>query len=463
MTGRDAHRPRLRLFADELRQRDSKPRGELEQGRKARVGLGVLDLDEQAAADGATRGELVERPPATRPLGADTGGDLGDDVFTYAHDKCSILLFMVQRSQVAPETWAVMAGRGTAGAGAPLSVPPVLASNFELGSARSYSRNDATPTWEAFEELLGGLEGGQAVAFASGMAAAAAIFDLLPVGATVALGDDCYQGVAGLAEAGATRGRWRVERVGVEDTARWLELAADADLIWLESPSNPLLAVADLPSICGTWRKPDALVVVDSTFATPLVQRPLELGADLVMHSATKYLGGHSDLLLGAVVARSVERARELRERRELAGATPGALEAYLAIRGARTLALRLERASASAAALADRLAHHPDVSVVRYPGRPDHPTHATARGFMTGFGAVVSFDVQGGAEPADAVCRSVQIIRHATSLGGVESTIERRAAIPGQSHLPPGLLRLSVGCEHPDDLWRDLDRALTP
>jgi len=342
-------------------------------------------------------------------------------------------------------------------------MPPVLASNFELGSERAYSRDDGTPTWEAFEELLGGLESGEAVAFASGMGAAAAVFDLLPVGATVVLGDDCYQGVAGLAAAGAAQGRWRLVRVGVEDTSRWLELAAEADLVWLESPSNPLLAVADLPAICAAPRKQDALMVVDSTFATPLVQRPLELGADLVMHSATKYLGGHSDLLLGAVVAASDERARQLHERRELAGATPGALEAYLAVRGMRTLALRLHRASASAAELAERLAVHGGVAVVRYPGRPDHPSHATARSFMAGFGAVVSFDVQGGAERADAVCRLVQIIRHATSLGGVESTVERRAAIPGQTHLPPGLLRLSVGCEHPDDLWRDLQQALTP
>jgi cystathionine gamma-synthase len=370
---------------------------------------------------------------------------------------------MMHRSEVELETWAVMAGRPAPTVGAPLNVPPVLASNYELGADRAYSRDDATPTWEAFEELLGGLEGGEAVAFASGMAAAAAVFDLLPVGATVALGDDCYQGVAGLAAAGASQGRWELVRVGVEDTARWIELAADADLLWLESPSNPLLAIADLAGICAAPRKPDALLVVDSTFATPLAQRPLELGADLVMHSATKYLGGHSDLLLGAVVALSESHARQLRERRELAGATPGALEAYLAVRGIRTLPLRLHRASASAAELADRLAEHPEVEIVRYPGRADHPTHATARNFMAAFGAVVSFDVRGGAGPADAVCRAVRIIRHATSLGGVESTIERRAAIPGQSHLPPGLLRLSVGCEHPDDLWRDLEHAVTP
>lgn len=356
-----------------------------------------------------------------------------------------------------------MAGRPAPDPGAPLNVPPVLASNYELGSERAYSRDDATPTWEAFEELLGGLEGGTATAFASGMAAAAAVFDLVPVGGTVVLGDDCYQGVAGLAAAGAAQGRWHVARVGVEDTARWLELVGEADLVWLESPSNPLLAISDLTAVCGAPRKLDGLVVVDSTFATPLVQQPLKLGADLVMHSATKYLSGHSDLLLGAVVAASEDNARRLRERRELAGATPGALEAYLAVRGMRTLPLRLQRASASAAGLADRLAQHPEVGIVRYPGRPDHPTHAIARSFMSGFGAVVSFDVRGGADRADAVCRSVQIIRHATSLGGVESTIERRAAVPGQTHLPAGLLRLSVGCEHPDDLWRDLQHAITP
>src|SRR3954453_2821729 len=156
---------------------------------------------------------------------------------------------MMHRSQVEPETWSVMAGRAAPRPGAPLHLPPVLASNYELGSERAYSRDDATRTWEAFEELLGGLEGGMAVAFASGMASAAAVFDLLPVGATVALGDDCYHGVAGLADAGAALGRWRVVRVGVEDTPRWLELAAEADLLWLESPSNPLLAVADLPAI----------------------------------------------------------------------------------------------------------------------------------------------------------------------------------------------------------------------
>jgi cystathionine gamma-synthase len=368
---------------------------------------------------------------------------------------------MVQSDEVRPETWAVTAGRGAGSPGAPLNVPPVLASNFVLDAGRAYSRDDATPTWEAFEEVLGGLEGGDAVAFASGMGAIAAVFDLLPVGATVVLGDDCYQGVAGLAQAGAVQGRWTVVRVAVADTARWVALAGEADLLWLESPSNPLLVVADLPAVCAATRPAGALVVVDSTLATPLAQRPLELGADLVVHSATKYLGGHSDLLLGAVVARGGDRARQLRTRRELAGATPGALETYLATRGIRTLPLRLERASTSAALLAECLRGHAAITTVRYPGLADHPTHAVARTFMSGFGAVVSFDVDAGADRADAVCAALRIIRHATSLGAVESTIERRAAVPGQTHLPPGLLRLSVGCEHPEDLWADLEQAL--
>jgi cystathionine gamma-synthase len=368
---------------------------------------------------------------------------------------------MVHPTDVAPATWAVIAGRGMPVAGAPLNVPPVLASNFVLGSERAYSRDDASPTWEAFEELLGGLENGQAVAFSSGMGAIAAIFDLLSVGATVVLPDDCYQGVVGLAAAGAAQGRWSMVRVPVDDTPRWRAMAAQADLLWLESPSNPLLAVADLPAICSSPRRPGSLVVADNTLGTPLVQRPLELGADLVVHSATKYIGGHSDLLLGAAVATSADLVRRLRERRELAGATPGALESYLALRGARTLPLRLQQASSSAARIAEQLLGHPDVAVVRYPGLADHPTHATARRFMHGFGAVVSFDVHGGAERADAMCQLVRIIRHATSLGAVESTIERRAAIPGQAHLPAGLLRLSVGCEDASDLWDDLAAAL--
>ena len=270
------------------------------------------------------------------------------------------------------------------------------------------------------------------------MAAAAAIFDLLPGDAEVVLPDDCYQAVVGLAAAGQELGRWSVRRLAPDDTNGWLRAAEHADLLWLESPSNPLLQVADLPAILSQPRKPGAIAVVDNTFATPLGQQPLELGADLVLHSATKYLGGHSDLQLGAAAARDDELARGLRERRLLAGAIPGALETYLAVRGIRTLHLRLERATATAHELATRLECHPEVSTVRYPGLLTHPTHTTASRFMRSYGAMISFDVRGDAARADAICQSLQIIQHATSLGSVETTIERRAAIPGQEHLPP-------------------------
>ncbi len=358
------------------------------------------------------------------------------------------------------ESWLVSAGRDGR-PGAPLNVPLVPASNFVLGAERAYSRDDGTPTWEALEEIVGGLEGGEAVAFASGMAGIAAVFDQLPTGTVVAVPHDCYQGVAGLAARGEAQGRWRVRRIAVDDTGEWIRAGAESDLIWLESPSNPLLVVADLVAICAAPRKAGSLLGVDNTFATPLNQRPLELGADLSFQSATKFLGGHSDLLSGVVATRRAELGKALRQARELSGATPGALESFLAVRGSRTLALRLERAQQTAAWLAERLSAHPCVSLARYPGLPTHPTHEVARRQLKGFGTIISFDVRGGAAAADAVCSNLQLIQHATSLGAVESTIERRAGIPGQEHLPPSLLRLSVGIEDARELWSDLDRAL--
>jgi cystathionine gamma-synthase len=358
------------------------------------------------------------------------------------------------------ESWLVTAGR-SAGPGAPLNVPLVPASNFIIGAGREYSRDDSTPTWEALEEIVGGLESGRAVAFASGMAAIAAVFDQLVAGSRVVLPDDCYQGVAGLAEAGAKRGRWSLERVALDDTSGWIRACTAADLVWLESPSNPLLAVADLEAICAAPRKPGSIIAVDNTFATPLNQRPLDFGATVSLQSATKFIGGHSDLLAGVATTRDDALWHALKKSRELTGATPGTLEAFLAVRGSRTLALRLQRAQQTAMVLAERLERHPQVSLARYPGLASHPTHATARRVLKGFGTIISFDVHGGAQRADAVCKNIQLIRHATSLGAVESTMERRAAIPGQGHLPPSLLRLSVGIEDVEDLWMDLNKAL--
>ncbi len=350
---------------------------------------------------------------------------------------------MVRRDEVTAETWAIVAGRPEAVPGATLNTPVVAASTYVLGGDRIYSRNESTEGWESFEAMLGGLENGEAVVFSSGMAACAAVLGQLPSGAHLVLGEDCYQGVAGLAQAGGRSHQWRIERLPATDP-HWLQRASEADLLWLESPSNPLLEVADLAAICAAPRGPGPRVVVDNTFATPLLQRPLELGADIVVHSATKLIGGHSDLLLGAAVTGDEDELRQLRAARALNGATPGMLECFLALRGSRTLALRLRQAQASAEQLAARLAEHHGVSRVRYPG----------------FGTIVSFELS-GAEAADRACRATRIIRHATSLGGVETCMERRGTHPGQEHIPPGLIRLSTGCENLEDLWRDLRAAL--
>jgi cystathionine gamma-synthase len=364
-----------------------------------------------------------------------------------------------------PQTTLITAGRPADEPGQPLNVPIVLASNFRAGvegqtTSRGYSRDDATPGWEALEEVIGELEGGEAVAYGSGMAAVAAVFDLLPAGARVVVPTDCYMGVHGLLEDGRQQGRWHVDLVDITDTASAVTAARQADLVWLESPTNPLLDIADLPALCGAAREGGALVAVDNTFATPLLQRPIALGAHIAVHSATKFLGGHSDLLLGVAVADSPQLGERLRRRREIGGAVPGALETFLVLRGLRTLALRLDQGQRSAAELARRLVDHPAVTRVRYPGLPDDPGHARAAAQMTGFGAVLGFEVETAAE-ANAICDSVRVIRSATSLGGVESTIERRAKVHGQDHLPPGFLRISVGCEHTEDLWDDLARAL--
>lgn len=346
--------------------------------------------------------------------------------------------------------------------GSPLNVPLVPASNYVLGAERGYARDDGTPTWEALEQIVGHLERGQSVAFASGMAGVAAVFDQLRCGSRIVLPDDCYQGVTGLAELGRQKGMWSVSRLAVDDTAGWIRAAADADLLWLESPSNPLLVVADLRAICSASRKPAGLLAVDNTFATSLNQRPLDLGADFSFQSATKFIGGHSDLLAGLITVRRHDLFDSLHRSRELNGATPGALESFLAVRGARTMALRLERAQSNAQVLAERLGKHPEVVCTRYPGLSTHATHHIARAQLKGYGTIISFDVRGDAVAADKVCSRVRLIQHATSLGAVESTIERRARISGQEHLPPSLLRLSVGIENVDDLWADLDAALT-
>lgn len=356
-------------------------------------------------------------------------------------------------------TWLIAGGR-TREPGQPLNVPPQLASNFYLPADRDYSRAKGTETSDTFELLMGGLEGGHALAFASGMAAAHVILNRLPAGATLAMPVDPYHGVKGLAEEAEAQGRWNIMRLRLDDTQSWIDAALVADMLWLETPANPLMTVCDLPAICEAPRKDGTIIAVDSTFATPLVQRPLELGADVVMHSATKFIGGHSDLLAGLVISKTEELHEEFNRRRVLSGATIGAMEAFLAIRGARTLALRMEKAQANAMELAARLEASDDVAVVRFPGLATDPTHANAAKFMLGWGAMISFETVGSGERASAICNQVEIINHATSLGGIESTMERRATVSGQETIPPSLIRLSVGCEDVEDLSNDLANA---
>jgi cystathionine gamma-synthase len=345
-----------------------------------------------------------------------------------------------------PETIAVIAGRPARVPGGPLNAPLVPASTFHHGGELVYGR-DGNPGWEAFEQALGELEHGHCVSFASGLAATTAILDELPRGSRVLAQRAPYYGVAEL-----QRERSHDELIQLETlttlTAESIAGAIEgAALVWIESPINPMLDVVDLPAVIAVAKGAGALVAVDNTFATPIAQTPIDLGADLVVHAATKLIGGHSDLLLGAVVAADEAWAERLRRRRQATGAIPGVLEAFLALRGLRTLPTRFARAQTTARDLAARLGGHPGVSRVRYPG----------------FGTMISFETNGSAEDADSVCTAARLIVHATSLGGVESSMERRAryASEREADTPANLIRLSVGLEHVEDLWRDLDQAL--
>jgi cystathionine gamma-synthase len=360
-----------------------------------------------------------------------------------------------------PSTAAVVAGRGARAPGEPLSVPVALASTYRAGGDGPHYGRDGNPTWTALEDAIGALEGGSALAFSSGMAAAAAVFDGLPAGAVVIAPARGYHGVRRLLADAASRGHLRVRLADVSAGPETITMCRGADLLWIESPTNPLLDLADIALLADGARAAGARVAVDNTLATPLLQRPLDLGADVVVHSASKLLSGHSDLVMGAAVTRDPQMAASLAARRSVGGAVPGPLEAFLALRGLRTLPLRLERAQASAGELAGRLSAHPAVAAVRYPGLPGAPGHELAARQMQGFGTMLAFEVHDGAEAADAVCDAVRLIVPATSLGGVETMIERRARWPGEELTPPGLLRLSVGLEHVEDLWQDLEAAL--
>ncbi len=345
-----------------------------------------------------------------------------------------------------PETLAVKLGRPPVEPDQPLNEPLTMASTYVAGGEREYGRY-ANPTWEAFERAVGELEGGQALSFASGMAAASTVLDLVAPGETVVVSRHCYQGMLTQLASLEARGLVKVVLVDIDDTAAVLAaLNEDVALLWIESPTNPALEVADISALCAGAKAAGVRVLVDNTFATPLVQRPLDLGADLVLHSGTKYLAGHSDAMIGVIVTASDEIYRALDEKRRVMGSLPGTLEAWLALRGLRTLHLRVERAQSNAKELVRRLGGHRAVERVRYPG----------------FGGIIAIEVRGGAMAADVVTHATVLWVHATSLGGVESSMERRRRWAGESPtIPENLIRMSVGVEDVDDLWSDLEAAL--
>ncbi len=347
-------------------------------------------------------------------------------------------------------TVSVTAGRPERLPDAPLNTPIVPASSFIAGGPTEYAR-EGGPTIAAFESIVGQLEAvdldspAGSIAFSSGMAAAEALLDLVPLGGRVIAPTTTYTGVAVRLRELHAKGAIDLSLVDVANTEQILgEIDRGASLLWLESPTNPLLEVAELRAVLPAARSAGIRSVVDNTFATPVLQRPLEYGADVVLHSATKGLSGHSDLLMGALVTQDPELLEQLHLRRVLLGAAPSPFDTYLAIRGIRTLPLRVERARSNARFLADRLGTVQKVSTIRH------------------FGTMISIEFHGDAEFADRVCASTRIWVHATSLGGVESSLERRRRWALESErVPQDLVRLSVGIEDPDDLWADLRSAL--
>lgn len=324
---------------------------------------------------------------------------------------------------------------------------------------------DSNPNQEQLESALAPLEGGEeALVFASGMAAGVALLQTLPPGSHVLFPDDAYYGFRVTAEEFLPNWGIRSSFVDMSDLGT-LEAAVrkETGLIWLESPSNPLLKVVDLAGAVAIARRAGALTVVDNTFATPVLQRPIELGADVVLHSTTKYFGGHSDVQGGALVfARKDALWERTAHLRHVLGAVASPFNDWLVLRGVRTLACRVAAQSASALAVARALAEFPSVSVVHYPGLPSHPGHEIARRQMSGFGAMLSLRTAGGREAALRAVSRVRVFTRATSLGGVESLIEHRATSEGAgSRTPQDLLRISIGLEHPEDLIADLAQAL--
>ena len=407
-----------------------------------------------------------------------------------------------QAASLSAETVVVAAGRPPRVRDAPVNPPLVLSSTYfgtgPLGDGdRGYGRY-SNPTWDPFEEALGQLEGAElpGLLYASGLAAVSSALSLVPAGGVLVMPSHSYAGSLVMATELADKGFLELRTVDIADTDAVLAQLAPADgrpaaMLWLESPTNPMLGVADIRALTAAAHRTGALVVTDNTFSTPLVQQPLSLGSDVVLHSVTKYLSGHSDVVLGALVTSDAGLRAALLHHRTIPGAIAGPVEAWLARRGLRTLALRVERSQASAAILAERLSTHPSVSSIRFPGLSSDPGHERAKSQMKGFGSVLCIEMAptaaggnsgggssrdssrdsnpgsgsgglSGADAADRMIRALKLWLPATSLGGVESLIERRRRHTAEpASVPDNLVRLSVGIENVEDLWADLEQAL--
>ena len=344
-----------------------------------------------------------------------------------------------------PETSAITAGRPEAAPDASLNPPLIFSSTYHAGGPVGYGRY-GNESWSALETAISQLEGGETLSFSSGMAAISAVFSILPIGAPVVASNQGYSGTMGLLNQHHASGRLEVRFVDITNTEEVIGAMKGAALLWLESPTNPCLDLADLPALISAAKKLTIGVGVDNTFATPLVQQPLSMGADIVMHSVTKFLAGHSDVVLGSLSISEPALFKRLEEARRFNGSIPGPFEAWLALRGIRSFPVRFRAAEKNAQQLVTRLQSHAKITKVRYPG----------------FGAVISFEIDGTAEQAEKVCESSRLITHATSLGGIESLWERRRRWALESpSVPEQLIRLSVGCEHVEDIWQDIEQAL--
>jgi cystathionine gamma-synthase len=370
------------------------------------------------------------------------------------------------------ETLAVHAGRHIDPVTGAVAAPIHLSSTFERDTDGEYSRGfsysrEDNPNRRTLEQCLAALEGGaEALMFSSGLAVVNAVVQGMEPGDHLLVAGDVYYGLRRV--VGEVFAKWPIETSYVDMTDMAAVEAAmrpNTRLVWVETPSNPLLKVIDLAALAAVARKGNAVSICDSTFAPPIIQRPLDFGIDMVMHSTTKYIAGHSDTV-GGVLVRSHENYlfERCRKSQRYGGAVPSPFECWLALRSVETLPCRVRAQSDNALRLAFYLRGHPSVEAVHYPGLEAHPQHALAKRQMTGgFGGMLSFEVRGGEAAARAVSAAVKLFTRATSLGGTHSLIEHRASIEGpQSKTPRGLLRVSAGLEHADDLIADLEQALS-